>query len=76
MPIEIKFWKVDDWNRPVFKSKSGELYGSLDKLQDHDVTERAIFETVKEADVTWFGFNINNDPMGSPCYVKIVKEFT
>lgn len=75
-PIEIKFWMVDDWNRPVFISKSKHLFGSTDKLFDFDANAETVLETVTCDDITYFGWNITHDPMGSQCHTKIVKEFT
>jgi len=73
MPIKIKFWTIDDWNRPVFKSKTGMLYGSLEKLFHWGTDEETVLETVTEADITWFGSDIDDDPMGSTANVEIVK---
>ena len=73
--VEIKFWTIDDWGRPVFKSASGQLYGSLDKLFHWHTVEAVVLETVTEEDICWFGTNIDDDPMGSLCSVKIVKQF-
>lgn len=72
--IDIQFWTIDDWNRPVFKSASGQLYGSLDRLFKWGETEEKVLETVNENDITWFGFNIDDDPMGSPCCVRIITK--
>lgn len=72
--VEIKFWTIDDWNRPIFKSKSGQLYGSLEKLFHWGECEEEVLKTVSAEDITWFGFDIDDDPMGSPCNVKIIKN--
>ena len=72
-PTEIKFWTIDDWNRPVFKAENGNLYGSCDKLFDFDAGEGEVLKTVTEADITYFGRDINEDPMGTSTNVVIVR---
>ena len=60
----VKFFGIDDWNRPVFKSKN-EFYGSLNKLFDGQTTEEEVLEKVTEEDLVWFGSEFNCEPMGT-----------
>lgn len=62
--IEIRFWTIDDWGRPVFKSEAGNLYGSLDKLFHYGASREEVLQTVSEKDITLFGSNIDDDPLG------------
>jgi hypothetical protein len=62
--IEIKFWTIDDWGRPIFKSRSGTLYGSLDKLFPYGASKEEVLQTVNEKDITLFGSDIDDDPLG------------
>ena len=73
-PTEIKFLTIDTWGRPVFKAANGNLYGSLDKLFDYDADEEEVLKTVTEADITYFGRDIDDDPMGTSTSVVIVKN--
>ena len=74
MAIKIKFWTIDDWNRPVFKSKDGNLFGSLEKLFPWFTSEEEVLKTVDESDITYFGRKIDDDPMGSPIDVVIERS--
>ena len=76
MAFKIKFFAIDSWNRPVFKSESGQFYGATDKLFEDGTTEEKVLETVTEEDITWFGLHFDCEPMGNNCYVKIVKHAT
>ena len=73
-PTEIRFWTIDDWNRPVFKAENGNLYGSLEILFDFGTEEEEVLKTVTEADITYFGCDIDDDPMGTSANVLIVRN--
>lgn len=74
MPIKIKYWTIDDWDRPVFKSEKGMLYGSLEKLFKWGASEEEVLKTVTEKDIVWFGTDIDDDPDGTIYDVEIVKN--
>lgn len=73
-PTEIKYWTIDDWNRPVFRAENGNLYGSTEKIFDCGTEEEEVLKTVTEADITYFGRDIDDDPMGTSTNVVIVKN--
>lgn len=73
-PTEIKFWTIDKWGRPIFKAENGNLYASLDYLFRYGTDEEEVLKTVTEADITYFGRDIDDDPMGTSTNVVIVKN--
>jgi hypothetical protein len=73
-PTLIEFWTIDRWNRPVFRAENGNLYGSLDKLFSHGTTEGEVLEEVSETDITFFGRDIDDDPMGTSTNVTIKNK--
>jgi len=72
--IEVKFYGIDSWGRPVFKSKNDQFYGALHKLFDAGATEKEVLEKVEEADLVWFGSEFDCEPFGEPGYwLKIIR---
>ena len=71
--IAVKFFGIDDWNRPVFKSEY-EFYGALNKLFDGQATEKEVLEKVTDEDLVWFGSEFNCEPIGQHApWVKIIR---
>ena len=63
---QIKFLKIDVFNRPIFKQVDAKLYyGSTHRLFPIGTTEREVLKTVKEEDICYFGERFNCEPMGS-----------
>ena len=76
---ELKFEKIDDWNRPVFKDKYGNRFGSVDKLFGWDVSKEEVLRKVTEKDITYFGTKFNCEPEGikiNSGKIKLVLNFT
>ena len=73
----IKFYGIDNFNRPVFKSvdKPNQFYGATDRLFDFNSTEKQVLETVKVEDLVYFGFQFNCEPYGTEAHnLNIIKE--
>lgn len=69
----VKFKCIDDWNRPVFKSIKGKsLFGSTDVLfPDKNLAPNGTPKEISDyfrknpESLTYFGTNVDDDPMGS-----------
>lgn len=77
--IELKFEGIDDWNRPIFKSKNNERYGDVCNLFSWDATFEQVIEKVTIHDICYFGKKFGCEPMGTAIDTtkfKLVKEFS
>ena len=84
IPRELKFVHIDYWSRPLFVDQNGNYFGCLNQL----FPDGASFETIMEGfegskvtneEISYFGREIDGDPMGSSISakkIKLVKEFT
>ncbi|MCK5021483.1 MAG: hypothetical protein KAS32_31010 [Candidatus Peribacteraceae bacterium] len=61
----IWFVNIDNLNRPVFKDRLGNYYGSLDKLFPHEESEESVLEVVEPNDITYFGSSFGCEPIGT-----------
>lgn len=68
---QIRFYGIDSWNRPVFKSvKHHNYFGSVNKLCSN-IKEA---ELVTEFDLCFFGSSFDCEPMGTPATnIEIIK---
>ena len=73
--IEVVFYGIDSWNRPIFKDIGGKaFYGSTDKLFDDTDMESAEKEVTAE-DLLYFGDHFGCEPMGLTIPdIVIIKE--
>jgi len=73
---EIKFYGIDCWNRPIFKStKYKNFYGSTEILFGIDATEKEVLDKVTENDLSFFGNKFQCEPMGIKCSnLKIIMD--
>ena len=63
--IDVKFYGIDSWNRPIFKQiDKKSYYGSFNKLFTRE-TEEEILKEIKASDLTWFGTTFDCEPYGS-----------
>jgi len=70
---EIKFYGIDSWSRPVFRSKKyvRNFFGSVTKLCNN----KEDAEKITEFDLCFFGNSFDCEPMGTPAKdIKIVIE--
>jgi len=72
MKEKIKFYGIDSWNRPIFKSLDRKnYYGSVDRL----CSTKEEIEKITEFDLCFFGNSFDCEPMGTPATnIEIVKE--
>ncbi|MFA7710128.1 MAG: hypothetical protein WCY30_03375 [Candidatus Neomarinimicrobiota bacterium] len=63
--VELRFEGIDDFNRPVFKDKSNNRYGSTNILFDYGVTGSEVLKKVSEKDILYFGRSFGCEPDGS-----------
>jgi hypothetical protein len=70
---ELKFYTIDDWNRPVFKDKHGNLFGNMNILFDWGTSAEKVLEKIDETMIYYFGQNIDDDPMGTKIKADKIK---
>lgn len=73
----IKFFGIDRFNRPVFKSldKNRTFYGSVHKLFSYGDTEEEVLKQITEDDLCYFGSQFDCEPYGTPVdNLKIVRS--
>jgi hypothetical protein len=80
--IELKFVGIDDWNRPVFMSKSKHFYGDVNQLFSYGADFETVTKKVQPFHLCYFGSHFGCEPMGTPLRnkvvpkIKLVKSFT
>ena len=62
--MEVTYVGIDSWNRPVFKDKNNNYYGSTDKIFDYDATKEDVLKVVTETDLLYFGRSFDCEPWG------------
>lgn len=68
--LPIKFVRVDDWNRPIFKAEGKKYYLSdVNNLFDYGATEEQVKEFYKDKDnlrelITFHGYSVDGEPNG------------
>lgn len=68
--LPIKFVRVDDWNRPIFKAEGKKYYLSdVNNLFDYDATDEQVKEFYKDKDnlrelLTFHGYSVDSEPNG------------
>jgi len=75
---ELQFEGIDSWNRPVFKDKYNNRFGSTDKLFG-GVFGEDILKEVSEKDIVYFGKYFDCEPEGGKIdsnKIKLVLKFT
>ena len=73
---KIKFYGIDRFNRPVFKSldKQRHFYGDVNNLFGYEATEAEVLEKVTADDLCYFGSRFDCEPYGTPVEnLKIVE---
>ena len=76
MTIEVKYYGIDSWNRPIFKDAENNYYGSTDKLFAHTDLPAKVLSDVDEDDLTYFGNHFGCEPMGTKVEgLKIQDKF-
>ena len=66
---QLKFYTIDDWNRPVFKVEINSrtyFFGSTSILFDYSATEEDVKKKVELGNLEYFGTEFDADPMGTP----------
>lgn len=69
--LELKFEGIDSWNRPVFKDRHNNRYGSVDVLMEYDAEAHEVEDNVTADDLLYFGSTFGCEPMGLPIREKI-----
>lgn len=68
--LPIKFVRVDDWNRPIFKAEGKKYYLSdVNNLFDYGATDEQVKEFYKDKDnlrelLTFHGYSVDSEPNG------------
>jgi hypothetical protein len=65
---QVKFYGIDRFNRPVFKSLDGgkgKFYGDVHNLFSYDATESEVLEKVTVDDLCYFGSRFDCEPYGT-----------
>jgi len=66
MMKHLRFYGIDDWNRPVFKcDEDGWFYGSTDTLFNYGTPENVVLISITTAEICYFGRVFNWEPDGS-----------
>lgn len=66
---KIKFYGIDRFNRPVFKSLDGgkaKFYGDVHNLFSYEATEAEVLAKVTVNDLCYFGSYFECEPYGTP----------
>ncbi len=67
----LHFVCIDFWNRPIFeRANSGNYYGSINNL----VSTEEELKNITESDLTYFGKDIEDDPMGTPIDSRFIID--
>lgn len=70
--VQVKFYSIDSWNRPIFKSVSSrQYYGDTNKLFSYGTSEAEVLNQITAADLVYFGSSFDCEPMGT-----LVKNLT
>lgn len=72
----VKYWGIDGWNRPVFKSldKQRHFYGNTSKLFSYGASEEEVLAKVTADELCYFGSRFDCEPYGTPVEnLEIVK---
>lgn len=73
----VKFYGIDRFNRPVFKSLDegkGKFYGDVHNLFSYNATESEVLAKVTADDLCYFGSHFGCEPYGTPVNnLEIVK---
>jgi len=71
---KVKFYGIDGFNRPVFKSTtSNKYYGSLAILFRGWESEKEVLSKVTANDLCYFGNSFDCEPDGTPAQVEIER---
>ena len=63
--IKIKFHRIDDFNRAIFKDINKKSYwGNTYILFSHDANEEDVLDKINEEDLSYFGTKFNCEPLG------------
>lgn len=75
----VKFYGVDRFNRPVFKSLDNgksKFYGDVHNLFSYDAKESEVLEKVTAEDLCYFGSRFGCEPYGTAVdNLIIIQEF-
>ena len=73
MTEKIKFYGIDGFNRPVFKSldEPRAFYGSTRTLFNDDATEKDVLEELTAEDLEYLGSRFGCEPCGTPPLIKL-----
>lgn len=74
----VKFYGIDRFNRPVFKSTNtgkSKFYGDVHNLFSYEATEAEVLAKVTADDLCYFGSRFDCEPYGTPVdNLQIVKS--
>lgn len=74
--IEVRFVGIDSHYRPVFKTKKGDYYGSVNLLFERTASQKQVVSEIKPTDLCYFGKRFGCEPMGfsAPSNIVIVYD--
>lgn len=77
MELKLKFYGIDEFNRPVFKNvEKNNFYGSDEILFSHSATSEEVIKAIteKKIRVVYFGTHFNCEPEGHTLksFVKVI----
>lgn len=64
--MEVKFYKIDSWNRPVFKAVERKMFfGCTGKLFPYNAELDHVKQMIDSDDLVYFGSRFDCEPLGT-----------